>query len=98
MIPTAGCAHLDHVGSKTSLPSIQTGQFTLRRDTPPMSRQARPEYIGHMDQMISLTDWTHLPRPGPTLDGVPPQHGLGVTKSVSGEVPPTPRVESGLAG
>ena len=98
MIPTAVCAHLDHVGSKTSLASIQTGQFALRRDTPPVSGQAWPEDIGHMGQMISLADRTHLPGPDPTLDSVPPQHGLGVTKSVPGEVPPTPRVESVLAG
>lgn len=98
MIPTAGCAHLDNVGSKTSLASIQTGQFAFRRDTPPVSRQARPEDIGHMGQMIRLADRTYLPGPGSTLERVPPQHGLSVTKSLPGEVSPTPRVESGLAG
>ena len=61
-----------------------------------MSWQAWSKYVSHMSQIIVFADWTRLPGSNTAIDGVSPQHGLSIAKIVPVEVPPLPRVESGL--
>ena len=97
MVPTTIGAGLHHVrvelvGSTTELSEVGLGGHAAA-----MGRQARPEDIGHEDELDLLTDRTRDRALDADVLGCPDQLGVGIAQLISPESPAAVLVDQSAA-